>query len=182
MTESNQTNMDCNCKSLSKPKNGRPTRYNKETRELIELLANQGMTDEIIAQALKIHVDTLHNWKKKHPEFFESLKSWKLSADGEVEVSLYRRACGYSVPETKVFNNNGEIVTHEVMKHYPPDATSMIFWLKNRQPDKWRDKQEIDIGGSKGLTILTTLYLPPPGPEPKKVGIQKAIDLNPEAP
>ena len=35
----------------------------------------------------------------------------------------------------------------EVDKHYAPDATAAIFWLKNRQPDKWRDKQEVEQSG-----------------------------------
>ena len=30
----------------------------------------------------------------------------------------------------------------DFIEHFPPDPTSMIFWLKNRQPDKWRDKRE----------------------------------------
>jgi len=30
------------------------------------------------------------------------------------------------------------------VKHYPPDTTAAIFWLKNRQPAKWREKQEVE--------------------------------------
>ena len=25
--------------------------------------------------------------------------------------------------------------------HIPPDPTAQIFWLKNRKPDQWREKQ-----------------------------------------
>ena len=44
---------------------------------------------------------------------------------------------GYSHPETKVFCQDGKITTYEVIKHYPPDFSSMCFWLKNRAG--WKD-------------------------------------------
>jgi hypothetical protein len=35
-----------------------------------------------------------------------------------------------------------------VAKHIPPDTTAMIFWLKNRRRDQWRDvhKHEANPG------------------------------------
>lgn len=53
---------------------------------------------------------------------------------------------GYSHAATKFFQAGGVILKQEYIEHYPPDATSMIFWLKNRQPDKWRDKRESGDG------------------------------------
>lgn len=32
------------------------------------------------------------------------------------------------------------VITKEVVKEVIPDTTAQIFWLKNRRPDKWRDK------------------------------------------
>ncbi|KRL67131.1 hypothetical protein FC85_GL002726 [Lentilactobacillus diolivorans DSM 14421] len=29
----------------------------------------------------------------------------------------------------------------------PPDSTAVIFWLKNRKPNEWRDKREIGLSG-----------------------------------
>ena len=34
------------------------------------------------------------------------------------------------------------------VKHIPPDTTAQIFWLKNRRPDRWRDKQQIEHSGT----------------------------------
>jgi transcriptional regulator with XRE-family HTH domain len=127
---------------------GRPTIFSDEIKNRIELLARKGLTDDEMAFSLGITQQTLNNWKKKSPKFFESLNDWKHKADSEVERSLYERACGYSHPETKVFCNNGEIITEEVIRHYPPDPTAMIFWLKNRQKDKWRDKQDVEHSGA----------------------------------
>lgn len=125
-------------------KRGQPTKFDDPTMTIIKMLAIRGFVDKDMAQILKITEQTLNNWKNAHPAFFESLKDWKCQADREVERSLYERATGYSVLEEKVFQHDGKIITHETLKHYPPDPTSMIFWLKNRQPDKWRDKHEVD--------------------------------------
>lgn len=92
---------------------------------------------------------TFKTWKHRFPAFLASLREAKSTADEFVEDALYRRACGYSHPEVKVFcdSKTGIITTHEVEKHYPPDATSMIFWLKNRQPKRWRERQEVAVDG-----------------------------------
>ena len=124
----------------AKNKGGRPTRYKAEYAEQARKLCLLGATDKAIADFFSIAVSTLNKWKKDHPGFMESLKSGKQIADANVADSLYNRALGYSHPELKVFNNQGEIVTHECEKHYPPDPTSAIFWLKNRQPALWRDR------------------------------------------
>src|SRR5271169_6087785 len=56
-----------------------------------------------------------------------------------------QRATGYSHPAVKVFmKRDGTTVEHKYTEHYPPDPTSMIWWLKNRRPDRWRDVQNID--------------------------------------
>lgn len=28
-------------------------------------------------------------------------------------------------------------------KHYPPDTTACIFWLKNQKPKEWHDRTEL---------------------------------------
>ena len=121
---------------------GQPTKYKPEYAEQAKKLAMLGMTDSQIADFYEVTEQTVNNWKKAHPDFFESLKAGKLIPDAEVAASLYERAIGYSHKEDKIFNNSGQAMVVETIKHYPPDPTSMIFWLKNRQPDLWREKQE----------------------------------------
>lgn len=125
--------------------NGRPTKYKKEYAEQAAKLCFLGATDEMLADFFNVCEATINNWKSSHPDFLESIKESKAALDSRVERSLFERAMGYSHPEEKVFCNNGEITTHQTTKHYPPDSTSMIFWLKNRQPEKWRDKQEVEL-------------------------------------
>lgn len=121
---------------------GRPSQFDEALKEkLLELAAN-GYTDEQMAEVVGVHVNTIGYWKNKNKEFKWSLKEAKLIADELVEASLFRRAVGYSHKELKVFHHEGSIATYEVLKHYPPDPVSCIFWLKNRQPKLWREKVE----------------------------------------
>lgn len=132
-------------KKTVKKSKGRPSKFDGINLELVQYMYESGATDVQVAEKINITRQSLDNWKKKHPSFFASLKDWKIEADKTVEKSLYQRACGYTTNETKVFcNPAGMITTHEMKKHYAPDPTSMIFWLKNRQPDKWREKQEVE--------------------------------------
>lgn len=127
-------------------KAGRPSKYKVEFDKQAAKLCRLGATDRDIADFFGISEATLNNWKLKHPAFLESLKRSKDEADSLVEQSLFRRATGYSHPATKFFQAGGEIIRQDYVEHYPPDATSMIFWLKNRQSGKWRDKPDGDEG------------------------------------
>lgn len=121
---------------------GRPTKYKSEFVEQGAKLAAKGFTDTEIADFFNVAVSTIYLWKVQHPEFSEALTISKEEADQRVERALYERALGYSHPETHVSNYQGQVTLTPLRKHYPPDATSMIFWLKNRRPDLWRDKPE----------------------------------------
>ena len=123
---------------------GRPSSYKSEYDEQALKLCRLGATDVELADFFDVAESTLNLWKKAHPTFSESLKSGKMLADAEVANKLYQRAIGYEHPEQKVFNNQGEILTHDTVKHYAPDPTAAIFWLKNRQGAKWADRQHIE--------------------------------------
>ena len=123
---------------------GQPTKYRKEYAEQAKKLCLLGATDKQLADFFEVSESTINNWKLDHPAFLESIKAGKDIADAEVAESLFHRAKGYSHPEDKIFNQNGEPMVVPTTKHYPPDATSAIFWLKNRQKENWRDKTEQD--------------------------------------
>lgn len=105
--------------------------------------ARDGLTDEQIAKNCSISRSTLNEWRKKYPDISDAIKKNKELADFEVENTLFKRACGYTVTirEQKVDREGCE---HDLQKeiHIPGDVAAMIFWLKNRQPKKWREKQQ----------------------------------------
>ena len=120
----------------------------------LEAWARDGLIDEQIAENIGINTSTLYEWKKRYPEISESLKKGKEVVDIRVENALLKRALGYEYTEVtqEVCENaeTGEMelrITKKVTKEVIPDTTAQIFWLKNRRPDKWRDKQDIEHSG-----------------------------------
>ena len=124
----------------------------KEKLILVEGWARDGLTDEQIANNLGIGTSTLYKYKNEHTEFVEALKRGKEVIDMEVENALLKRALGYTYDETtkeivldSVTGKNKLAVTKVVKKEVQPDTTAQIFWLKNRKPKVWRDRQNINI-------------------------------------
>lgn len=128
----------------------------------IEGWARDGLTDKQVAYNMNIAESTLHEWKKKYSVLSESLKRGKEVVDRQVENALLKRALGYEFKETtQELTEDGMRVTKVITKQQVPDTTAQIFWLKNRKPQEWRDKQETEISGhirtDKLDSILTQL-------------------------
>lgn len=128
----------------------RPSTYNPKLHpKLIQALARQGLTDVQIAQELEMSPAGLYKWYKQYPELVEAKRSGAKEPDDLVELALFDRALGYTWEEEQAVRvkKDKDSETVEVVKirrKLPPDATSMIFWLKNRRPDKWRDTRPTD--------------------------------------
>lgn len=120
--------------------------------------ARRGLTEEDIAHNMGISWRTLARWKGKFRQLWQALNVNKEAADVRVENSLYKRAVGCVVIETVTTKQKdpktGQIteVVKETKREIPPDTTAAIFWLKNRQPKHWRDKQELEVSGEIGMT------------------------------
>jgi transposase-like protein len=137
-------------------KGGRPTAYKPEyAKEAFEYCAIFGADDKMLAKKFGVAESTLYLWKLKHNEFSEALKAGKEEFDTKnVEKALRDRALGYEHDDVHISNYQGEITVTPIKKKYPPDTTACIFWLKNRQPDKWRDKQELEHSGNLEINIV----------------------------
>lgn len=109
---------------------------------LLEGWARDGLIDEQIAHNMGISSSTLRDWKNKYPAISAALKKGKEVVDLEVENALLKRALGYSYEEI-VNEESGDGWKRRVTRKFvPPDTGAAIFWLKNRRPDKWREKPE----------------------------------------
>lgn len=118
-------------------KTGRPTKYRESFVKDAYKLALLGLIDAELAIFFGVSESTLNRWKHAHPEFSESIRRGKAIADAEVVEALYRSAVGFSYEESVVKEFNGKIEVIKTTKHRPPNTTAMIFWLRNRQPNKW---------------------------------------------
>ena len=130
--------------------NGRPTKYDERFNDIaFQVCKEFGAIDGQLAKTLSISIATLNNWKKRHSEFLASIKKGKDEYDvANVEVALRERAIGYEHPDTHISVWKGEVIITDIIKHYPPDPLSCIFWLVNRSGGRWKhvNKTEMDLG------------------------------------
>lgn len=139
---------------------GRPSKYKSTVPNIkqIEKMAERFATNEDFEEILGIGHATFERWLEAHEEFRTAIKRGKAKADREVEKSLYRRANGFEHPAEKIFlDKDGEIVRAKYTEKYAPDTGAAAFWLKNRNPDRWREKQTIEHqGNTRPLEIIIT--------------------------
>lgn len=137
----------------------RPTKYQEAYAEQARKLCLLGYTDAELADFFEVSEATINNWKQEHPEFLESIKKGKAVADGDVASNLYHRAMGYTAKEKREEKTAEGFKEVDAEKHIPGDVTAMIFWLKNRQKDKWREKQDVNHTSDDGsMTPKAPVY------------------------
>lgn len=130
----------------------------KEGLLKIEGWAKDGLTDEDIAYNMGINRKTLYEWKKKYPPISDALKTGKEVVDRKVENALFKSAIGYEYTEVKEYieqtdDGKKKKKIEKTTKHVPANTTAQIFWLKNRKPKQWRDKQDIEHSGGLNITV-----------------------------
>lgn len=142
-----------------KNRGGRPSKYNPDIfPEQALKLCKLGAMDKQIADFFDVSVESIDKWKQAHPKFLQSLKEGKDYYDSvRVESSLLQRALGYEFTETKVeeielTGGKGKdkitIPATKVTttrKFIPPSTTAQIFWLVNRQPDRWQHVNKTEV-------------------------------------
>jgi len=115
-----------------------------------------GATDHELAQLFDVNEDSVHEWKKQYPEFSESIRDGKERADAQVAESLFKRATGYTGKKVVTANVAGVISDiKEVNDYVGPDTAAASLWLRNRQPAKWRDKVDVEHGGTIAVMSAT---------------------------
>lgn len=132
---------------------GRPTAYQYSFDEEARQLCAQGATDPELAEYFGVSLLSVRNWRNRYPSFRQACLAGKEVADDRIEDALYQRALGYQHDDVDIRVIDNQVVQTPIRKHYPPDATSMIWWLKNRRPQKWRDKTEVGVTDKDGNDV-----------------------------
>lgn len=135
---------------------GRPTKYEARFASQAKKLCLLGATNDDLAEFFEVSPATIDNWIREHPRFLGAIKRSRAAADARVARRLYERAMGYSHPAVKIMQHEGVPIEVPYTERYPPDTVACIFWLKNRQPKKWRDKQEVEHSGTVNLAERLT--------------------------
>jgi hypothetical protein len=125
---------------MAKP--ARPTDCNPDVCDLARKFCMLGATDDDLAELLEVEPATIADWIAGFPDFAMALKQGREIADATAAERLFQRAIGFSHEVEKVVQSGGKPLTVKYTEHYPPDTTALVFWLKNRQRGRWRDKVE----------------------------------------
>lgn len=140
------------------------------------------MNNEQIASNMGVTAKTLYEWQARFGDIREAIKRGKAPVDIQVENALLKRALGYQYEEVTteiediptgktdefgnpIFKQRKHI--KKVAKTVPPETAAAFIWLKNRRPDKWRDKREYVADVSNGTlrniqTIASLINNPVP--------------------
>jgi hypothetical protein len=123
-------------------------KYGPEIRARIIELAQEGLTNKEISEKIGISDRTLYTWRKENPTLDPAMIPAKKYADDKIVDSLYKRAQGYEITETRIIDSekNGH-TQEEITKHIPASDTAMIFWLKNRRWNEWKDRRVVELSG-----------------------------------
>lgn len=120
----------------------------------LQKLVEYGHSERFIKDFFGIKDHTWASYKIKYPNFKKALDKWKDTANEHVEKALYERAKGFEHKEEKVFCYQGEITTHETIKQYPPDVAAISLWLRNKDPEHWKEMQALEVSGGLSDMIL----------------------------
>jgi hypothetical protein len=130
---------------------GRPTEYKLEHCELAHNYCLLGATNEDLAEFFGVTRRTVDNWIAAEPAFAEAVRGARALADARVARSLYERAVGFSYRSTRTVLHRGEERELSEAVYCPPDVRACIFWLRNRQRDRWSERQALQATNDDDL-------------------------------
>jgi hypothetical protein len=137
---------------------GRPSVYQPEFCTTVltsEAIRDGGATDQVIADHIGVDRASIRRWRDEHPEFADACAQAKDAADDVVEASLFQRAKGYEHEAVKIGFHEGRPVYADYTERYAPDTGAAMNWLKNRRPDRWRERVEHTGADGKDLQPQT---------------------------
>lgn len=158
--------------------NGRPDSV-PNTFELAKIygLCLLGLSDTEIAIYCTVDITTFQRWCVDWPKLAGVLREGREDADAEIAKSIFRRGNGYSHSEdviktvsgtvrtdknVKIIATSGRatVVAIKTTKNYPPDTQAGMYWLNNRQRDRWKNKIDDDTpvqlpSGPVNINVVT---------------------------
>lgn len=146
-------------------KRGAPPKYRPEFVQLAHNYCLLGATNKKLAELFEVDVITIERWLREKPDFRRSVREGRVEADANVAKSLYKRATGgvrkeqqaIKVKTTKDGKPAEEVVTVTLEKEELADVRAAQFWLWNRNPERWKNRQEVQHSGDVTLTVRAVL-------------------------
>ena len=132
-------------------KSGRMNEYDPEYHDVLAAaFARRGMTPRQIADKLGVSTDRFSIWYEQSQSFRDAVDEGEEFCVAAAEGSLLKKALGYTVEEvveiTGFSQKKGDYEeTRRSTRHVPPDTAAAKFYLQNKRPELWGEKE-----GSEG--------------------------------
>ena len=128
---------------------------------MLEGWARDGLSDkDIAAKKIGINESTFCRWKLKYPTISQALKKGHAPVAEEIESTMYdmcRVQTYKDVVEEITTDANGNVISKHkriTTREVAPNPTLIIFAMKNLKPDKWREKQIVNVDSEGQLAKL----------------------------
>lgn len=126
--------------------------YDPSVLETARQMAANGATTCEMADHFGVPPTSIELWAACHEEFAAALKVGRAMADDRVERAWYNRCVGYTYESEKIITEKSEAGTSVIhvptREHIPPDAAACAAWLRNRRPENWNEKYNLDVRGT----------------------------------
>lgn len=139
------------------PKAGRKSTYDPKYANMALRHCMLGANNEALAKLFEVELATIKKWAKEIPEFSAAIYEGREGADAYMAQSLYHRGCGAKIKQQRVMIVDGKPQTVEWVESHPPDTRAASLWLRNRHPERWRDRKELT--GADGQPLVPTLNI-----------------------
>ena len=140
-------------------------KYGKEITNKLCRHLKQGSSIKSACHLVGISRETFFKWRKDKVDFSDTIKRAMAIPDKAVENALYKSAImghsymekEYSMVPTKDGTGLKKILVKEVKKIVLPNVTAQIFWTKNRCPEEFKDKQDLDVSGNINIKVVSAV-------------------------
>ncbi|NDV19230.1 hypothetical protein GO013_07330 [Pseudodesulfovibrio sp. JC047] len=146
-------------------KGGRPTEYDSEKhpRQALVACKRGGFSQRQLAELFDVDEKTIRNWLGRFPEFKDAVEDGKKLH--KVEAAFFKRAVGIRYTETVTetligVTEIGEqsfarvVKEKKTKKFIPPDVRAGEVWMTNRDPERWKSRQNIEMTGANGGPVI----------------------------
>lgn len=136
-------------------------KFNDVKDDIISYI-REGDSNILACKKVGISKSTFYEWLESYPCFSDSLKKarkeFRETIVRTLEQSLWKRAAGYEIEESKneyrTLKDGSKVLvkSSKITKHFPPDTGALIFALTNLDPENWKNRQDNRFSVDDGIS------------------------------
>ena len=136
-------------------------KFNDVKDDIISYI-REGDSNILACKKVGISKETFYTWINDKHDFSDSLKKarkeFRETIVQTLEQSLWKRAAGYEIEESKneyrTLKDGSKVLvkSSKITKHFPPDTGALIFALTNLDPENWKNRQDNRLSVDDGIS------------------------------